>query len=221
MVTGKAVGRTSRRIAWISALLAGLVTAAFAATPAWAGKIHGKLRGTVDVPGGSLALPVSSNVTITLFLGGPSGPPLPITITPNTKVEAEDAKEKVSGSGTLGNGDPIEVRGKLQGGQIVATKIKLLGFFQIEGFGTVDVPPPGAGGSLTLPASSNVTITVFLGGADGPPLPVVITPNTKVRGTTPLILQDNNFIEFKAVVQSGQVVAVKIRLENVDEVEDE
>lgn len=227
MVTSKAAGRTSRRIVWIPALLAGLVVAAFTVTPAWAGKIHGKLRGTVDVPGTSLTLPLAPgapNVIITLFLGGPSGPQVPITITPNTKVDAEDSKEKGSGNVvTFVDGDSVEVKTKAQpmgtGIEIVATKIELENP-QIEAFGAVDVP----GSVLTLPlapGSSNVTILVALGGVGGPTIPVVVTPNTRVKGGDTLTLVDGDFIEFKAVLQGGEVVALKIREENPEDVEDE
>ncbi len=223
MGTSKGAGRTSRRTAWISALLVGLVIVTFAVAPASAGKIHGELRGVVDVPGSSLTLPLAagaSNVTITLFLGGVGGPPLPITITASTKVEAEDAKDKVSGSVTVGDGDLIVVHGKLQSGAIVATKIELEKFPEIEAFGIVKVP----GSSLTLPlvaGASNVTITLAFGGVGGPPLPIIVTPSTRVGGGMTLTLKDNDFIEVKAVLQSGQIVAVKIGEENESEVEDE
>lgn len=224
MVASKGAGRTSRRTAWISALLVGLVTVTFAATPVWAEKIHGKLRGVVDVPGASLTLPLATGeVTATLFLGGVGGPPVPFKITPSTHVDAEDTKEKGSGGTiTLVDGDSIEVKAKAQqvGGvmEIVATKIQLE-IPQIEIFGVVDVPDP----SLTLPLSSgpDVHATLFLGGVGGTPLDIVITPNTRVRGETMLILVDTDFIEVKAVLQSGQLVAVKIGKENHDEVEDE
>jgi len=119
MGRGKQAGRTSRRGPWRSALLAGLVIGAFAVAPASAGKIHGELRGVVDVPGGSLTLPLAAgapNVTITLSLGGVGGPPLPIVVTPSTRV----------GGGmtlTLKDNDFIEVKALLQSGQIVAVKI--------------------------------------------------------------------------------------------------
>lgn len=227
MVRGKAAGRISRRAAWIPALLAGLVTAALAVSPAWAGKIHGKLRGTVDVPGPSMTLPLplgAPNVIITLFLGGPSGPPVPITITPNTKVDAEDSKEKGLGNVvTFVDGDSVEVKVKAQpmgaGIEIVATKIELENP-QIEGFGTVDVP----GMSLALPlaaGSPDVPITVFLGGVGGPPIIVKITTTTKVKGGPTLTLVDGAFVEFKAVVQGDMIIVQKIRIEDPEGVEDE
>lgn len=122
--------RLGRNAAWLSALLVSLSMGAFAATPAWAGKIHGKLLGTVDVPGGSLTLPLA-------------------------------------------------------------------------------------------PGSPDVTITLFLGGTGGPAVPIVVTPSTRVRGGTTLTLHDNDFIEAKALLLSGQIVAVKIGTQNEDEVEDE
>lgn len=226
MVRGKAAGKASRRTAWILALLAGLATATFAAIPAWAGKIHGKLQGTVDVPDASLQLPLSpssSNVIITLFLGGPSGPPVPITITANTHVDAEDSKEKGPGNVvTFVDGDSVEVKVKTQptgtGFEIVATKIELKNP-QIEAFGAVDVS-----GSLTLPLAPggpDVPIVLALGGVGGPALPIIVTSHTRVRGGTTLTLVDNDFIETKAVVQGGQVIALKIGHENQGEVEDE
>lgn len=223
MRRGTQAGTTSRRAVWISALLAWLVVAAFVATPAWAGKIHGKLRGVVGgLPTAGLTLPLpsgASNVMATLFLGGASGPPVPFTITPNTRVDARDSKEKgPGGSVTLVNGDSIEIRGKFVAGEIVATRIELENL-HIELFGAVDVP----GTSLSLPlvvGAPNVTITLFLGGVGGPPLPIVVTPNTRVKGTT-LTLADNDFIDVKAVIQNGQVVAVKIRKEFLENAEDE
>jgi hypothetical protein len=226
MVTNKGAGRTSRRAAWVSALLVGLATVTFAATPVWAGKIHGKLRGTVDIPGTSLTLPLaagSPNVIATLFLGGAGGPPVLFTITPSTKGDAEDSKDKANGSVTIHDGDSVEVKAKAQqvGAimEIVATKIELE-IPEIEAFGVVDVP----GTSLALPllpGSPNQTFTLFIGGIGGPPIPIVVTPNTRVRGGTILTLLDNDFIEVKAVLQGGQVVALKIGQENQDEVEDE
>lgn len=215
MVRGKVAGKTSRRTAWIPALLAGLVTVAFAATPAWAGKIHGRLQGVVDgLPTAGLTLPLPSgapNVMATLFLGGTSGPPVPFTITPDTKVNARDSQEKGStGSVTFVNGDSIEVSSKLVMGAIVATKIRLENPYIVV-FGTVQAPP---GGSLSLPlavGAPNVTITLSLGGVGGPPLPIVVTPNTKVKTGTTLTLVNNDLIGVKAVIQSGQIVAVKIR----------
>ena len=222
MVRGKVEGRTSRRTAWSSTLLAGLVAAAFTATPAWADKIHGKLRGTVDVPGTSLTLPLppgSPNVIATLFLGGPSGPAVPFTITPDTKVDAEDAKEKVSGNVvTIVDGDSIEVKGKFVMGKIVAAKIKVENP-QIEAFGAVDVP----GMSLTLPlppGSADVPITVFLGGIGGPPITVKITTATRVKGGPTLTLLDNDFVEFTAELQADMIIVKKIRKENPEDVED-
>jgi Domain of unknown function (DUF5666) len=215
--------RLGRNAAQLSVHVVLLSMLTFAATPAWAGKIHGKLLGTVDVPGDSLNLPLapgSPNVTITLFLGGTGGPAVPITVTPNTKVEAEDDEEEVSESITLTDGDLIEMRGKLQNGQLVATKIELQEFPEIEVFGSVDVP----GTSLALPlapGSPDVTITLFLGGTGGPAVPIVVTASTRVRGGTTLTLHDNDFIEAKARLRSGQIVAVKIRTQNEDEVEDE
>jgi hypothetical protein len=173
--------------------------------------------------GGSLTLPLapgSPGVTITLFLGGTGGPAVPIMVTPNTKVEAEDDKEEVSESITLIDGDLIEVRGKLQNGQIVATKIELQEFPEIKVFGSVDVP----GTSLTLPlapGSPGVTITLFLGGTGGPAVPIIVTPSTRVRGGTTLTLHDNDFIAAKTLLRSGQIVAVKIGTQNEDEVEDD
>jgi Domain of unknown function (DUF5666) len=226
MVANKGAGRTSRRTAWISALLVGLATVTFAATPVWAEKIHGKLRGTVDIPGASLTLPLSPgslDVTAKIFLGGPSGPSLQFTITPSTNVDAEDTKEKgPGGTITLADGDWIEVKGKLQAGKIVATKIKLDNP-ELEIFGAVDFPGTSLMPSLMLPLSpgSDVHATLSVGGVGGPPLDILITPNTRVRGGTTLTLVDNDFIEVKAVLQSGQLVAVKIGKENHDEVEDE
>jgi len=227
MVRGEATGKTSRRTAWILALLAGLAAATFTAMPAWAGKIHGKLQGTVAVPGASLQLrlsPSDPNVVITLSLGGPSGPPVPITITPNTHVDAEDSKEKGAGNVvTFVDGDTVEVKVKTQptggGFEIVATKMELKNP-QIDVFGAADVPDS----SLTLPLAPgdpDVTIILSLGGKGGPALPIIITPNTRVRGRTTLTLVDDDFVEVKAVVQGGQVVALKIGRENKDEVEDE
>lgn len=223
MVTSKRAGRTSRRTAWISALMVGLATVTFAATPVWAEKIHGKLRGVVgDLPGASLTLPLTTGeVTAKIFLGGPSGPSLQFTITPSTNVDAEDTKEKgPGGTITLADGDWIEVKGKLQAGKIVATKIKLDNP-ELEIFGAVGGLP---GGSLALPLSpgSDVHATLSVGGVGGPPLDILITPNTRVRGGMTLTLVDTDFIEVKAVLQhDGQLVAVKIGKENEDEVEDE
>lgn len=227
MVTSKRVDRMSRRAVWISVLLMGLATVTFAATPVWAGKIHGKLRGVVGgLPTTGLTLPLppgSPNVIVTLFLGGPSGPPVPITVTPNTKVDAEDTKEKgAGGSISLVDGDSIGVKAKAQqvGAtmEIVATKIELENP-EIESFGAVDVP----GASLVLPlppGSPNQTFTLFIGGIGGPPISIVVTPTTRVRAEG-LTLNDNDFTEVKAVIQNGQIVALKIRKENSEEVEDE
>jgi len=80
------------------------------------------------------------------------------------------------------------------------------------------------GGSLTLPLAAgapNVTITLSLGGVGGPPLPIVVTPSTRVGGGMTLTLKDNDFIEVKALLQSGQIVAVKIGEENENEVEND
>jgi hypothetical protein len=225
MVTSKGAGRTSRRTAWISALMVGLATVTLAATPVWAEKIHGKLRGVVgDLPVGGLTLPLATGeVTATLFLGGPSGPAVQFTITPSTNVDAEDAKEKGSGGTiTLVDGDSIEVKAKAQQVgvvmEIVATKIQLE-LPQIEIFGVVDVTDP----SLTLPLSSgpDVHVKLFLGGVGGTELDILITPNTRVRGGTTLTLVDTDFIEVKAVLQGGQLVAVKIGEERQEDVEDE
>jgi Domain of unknown function (DUF5666) len=122
--------RLGRNAAQLSVHVVLLSMLTFAATPAWAGKIHGKLLGTVDVPGDSLNLPLA-------------------------------------------------------------------------------------------PGSPNVTITLFLGGTGGPAVPIVVTASTRVRGGTTLTLHDNDFIEAKARLRSGQIVAVKIRTQNEDEVEDE
>ena len=224
MMTSKGAGRASRRTAWISALLVGVVTVTLAAMPVWAEKIHGKLRGVVDVPDASLTLPLATGeVTATLFLGGVGGPPVPFKITPSTNVDAEDTKEKGSGGTiTLVDGDSIEVKAKAQqvGGvmEIVATKIQLE-IPQIEIFGAVDVPDA----SLTLPLSSgpDVHVKLFLGGVGGTELDILITPNTRVRGGTTLTLIDTDFIEVKAVLQGGQLVAVKIGVERQEDVEDE
>lgn len=204
-------------------LFGGLVVAAFAATTAWAENIHGKLRGVVTVSGGSLTLPLAptaSNVIITLHLGGASGPSVPITVTPSTKIEAEDVHEKegVSGSITLKDGDPIRVRGKLQGSELVATTLELEEFPEIELFGVVG----GLSGSLTLPlalGAPNVTITLQLGGTGGPSVQVVITPSTRVRGGTTLTLINGDFTQVKAVLQGSNIFAVKIGKEMESEVE--
>lgn len=227
MVTSKRAGRTSRRTAWILALLVGLATVTFAATPVWAGKIHGKLRGVVGgLPTTGLTLPLSpssSNVIVTLFLGGPGGSPVSITITPDTKVDAEDTKETgIGGSISLVNGDLIgvKVRTRPSGGtfEIVATKIKLENP-EIEAFGAVG----GLSGSLVLPllpGSPDQTFTLSIGGIGGPSIPIVVTPSTRVKAEG-LTLNNGDFIEVKAVVQNGQIIALKIRKENQEEVEDE
>jgi Domain of unknown function (DUF5666) len=211
------------RNAWLSALLMSLSMGPSPQRPPRLERFMENSSGRSMSQGGSLTLPLapgSPGVTITLFLGGTGGPAVPIMVTPNTKVEAEDDKEEVSESITLIDGDLIEVRGKLQNGQIVATKIELQEFPEIKVFGSVDVP----GTSLTLPlapGSPGVTITLFLGGTGGPAVPIIVTPSTRVRGGTTLTLHDNDFIAAKTLLRSGQIVAVKIGTQNEDEVEDD
>lgn len=123
------------------------------------------------LPDAGLTVPPSSTVTIQIVLlaeRGHTPASLSVDITPETKGSLED--------GLIQNGQLVKVQLSLRSGRLVVKRIKEagIGFF----VGTLsDVP----GGTLTLPVSTDQTVTVLVGNLSDIPLSFVITPTTDLE----------------------------------------
>lgn len=183
---------------------------------AWAGGSEGKIEGFADVPplgapGDSLTLPLppgASPVTINVNLGTPTVS-VPVVITPSTEIETE---EGIPLPITLTDGDRVKVEFEIVGTAIVADKLELADFPEVEVRCIVSGVP---GGSLGLPlgaTASPVTVTCTLD-ASGVAFPITITNSTRVEGGS-FLLVNGALVEIEAIVMNGQVTVTEIKLED-------
>lgn len=103
----------------------------------------------------------------------------------------------------------------LAGAAPASALLKLAGF--------ADVPPDGAGGTLTLPlpqGASPVTIHVTFG-IPSVSIPVVITRTTQIEfdDGLPVTLADGDRIKVEAVVNNGVIRAVKLEIDEFPDLE--
>jgi hypothetical protein len=103
----------------------------------------------------------------------------------------------------------------LGGAAPASALLKLAGF--------VDVPPDGAGGTLTLPlaqGASPVTIHVTFG-VPGVSIPVEITRTTQIEfdDGLPVTIGDGDRIRVEAVVNGGVIRAVKLEIDEFPDLE--
>lgn len=208
------MNRQRRTGSWI--LLVLLLGVIMSPPRVWAGGSDGELKGLVDVPplgvlgGGTLLLPLpfgAAPVTVDVLLGIPAVR-VPVVISPATQIETE---EGIAPPVPLTDGDRIEVDFKIVGGNVIAEKLKVENFPEIEARGTVSEVP---GGSLPLPlplGASPVTVTFTLG-ASGVSLPVVITDGTKVENGGGFVLVNGALVEIEAISLNGQITVTEIEL---------
>ncbi len=95
------------------------------------------------------------------------------------------------------------------------TEIKLAGF--------ADVPPAGAGGTLTLPlAPGSLPVTLIVTfGIPSVQVAVMITPATAIKSESgpPVTLADGDRVKIEAAVVNGSLQAVELELEAFPELE--
>lgn len=182
-------------------LLAGL------ALPTGAFAKENKLKGfMVNIPGGSLTLPVMSDTVITVVLGSPLVP-INITVTPATMVEREEG----AGAVTLTNEDLVEVEFVITGGKAEATKLKLEDFPEVRLFCTIGGLPMGG---LALPLSagaSPVDATCTLG-TSGITEPITFTTATRVEGSAFVLMNGDN-VEIQGRVRDNRIMVTEIENE--------
>lgn len=171
-----------------------------------------KLSGTIDVPDSVLSLPIVTDVSITLFMGGPGGAPVPVMLTPSTILKAEEADQPPE----LRDGDRVKVKGNVVGGSMVLTRLDLEDFEEVKLAGAV----VELDGVLTLPVSSDTPIQLAVGGALGPVLTIILTPDTRLEIEEDgglLLLHNSDFVEIEVVLQGGDLIAREIEIEEFGE----
>lgn len=170
-----------------------------------------KLKGfMVDVPGGSMTLPVAANVNVSISLGSPAVT-IPFAITPATEIKEEEGVPPT----TLTTGDIVEVKLAIQAGLLVATELELEDFPEFEFDCRIsDVP----GGSLALPPASDTTVQCTLE-LIGQTLPITLTPNMKREGIA--VLTEGQLTEVEGIVRNGALLVTEIEFEGGIEHEDD
>jgi hypothetical protein len=170
-----------------------------------------KLKGFADVPGTSLSLPVASTVTINITFGIPSVT-VPVQVTPSTKIKSE-----LGPPVTLADGDSVKVKARVVGNALVASRLEVEAFPELEVIGTVSGLPAG-GVMLPLPAGTTVDFVLTL--VSGVDLPIRLTSSTKVdHGSMMMTLTINNgdTLEVEAAVRDNRLVATQVGAEREDE----
>lgn len=173
-----------------------------------------KLSGTVDVPDSTLPLPVGTDdVQITLFIGGPGGTPVIVVLTELTTLKAEEVDQPPE----LRDGDRVKAKGNIVGGGLVVTEFEIEDFEEVKLAGLVNMD-----GVLTLPVDFNTPINLAVGGATGPVLTIILTPDTRVEIEElegPSILHDDDFVEIEVVLRGPDLIAREIEIEDFGELE--
>ena len=167
-----------------------------------------KLEGFVSALPTALTLPLAPGappVTVTLSLGIPAVT-LQFKITPGTEIEAQRPLPV-----TLVNGDRVEVTAVVTAGALVATKLELAEFPELELRGKAG----GLTGGVTLPLAPRSTLDFTLDlGIGGTPLPVRLTGDTKVEGAKEdeggFTLVNGATIQIEGVVRDSRIVITEI-----------
>lgn len=174
-----------------------------------------KLKGfAADVPGSPLSLPTVSTVTINITFGDPSVT-VPVQITPSTQIKSE-----LGPPVTLADGDSLKVKARVVGDALVASKLEVEAFPELEVIGTVSQLQAGP---VTLPLPPGTTADFMLQLVSGVDLPIRLTSSTKVEhGSMMMTLTINNgdTLEVEAAVRDNRVVATQVGAEREDENED-
>jgi hypothetical protein len=174
-----------------------------------------KLKGFADVPGRSLSLPTASTVTINITFGIPSVT-VPVQITPSTQIKSE-----LGPPVTLAHGDSVKVKARVEGNALVASRLEVEAFPELEVIGTVSGLPDGG---VTLPLAANTNpVDFMLQLVSGVDLPIRLTSSTKVdHGSMMMTLTINNgdTLEVEAAVRDNRLVATQVGAEREDENED-
>ncbi len=163
-----------------------------------------KLEGFVEsVPGGALTLPPATDVAITLSLGIPAVS-LQVHVTPGTAIEAQPV--------TLVKGDRVQVEAVVTAGTLVATKLELADFPELELKGTAGgLPTDGVTLPLAPGSTQDFTLDLGIGGA---PLAVRLTGDTKVEGEkvdgAGFKLSNGDTIQIEAIVRDSRIVIADI-----------
>jgi hypothetical protein len=173
------------------------------------------LEGFVDVPPGTLALPLGPAdpaVDVVVTFGVPAVQVV-VTITPDTRVRNDKGHEVPV---DLTDGDRVQLSIQVVGDVLWARSLRVEEFPELKLQGVAQGVP---GGALALPLGPGATagFEVRLGGSTVV-LPVVLTADTKLDPDT-FTLEDGDLIQVKALVNDLQIVAVK--LERVPDQEDE
>jgi uncharacterized protein DUF5666 len=169
-----------------------------------------KLKGFADVPGTSLSLPVASTVTINITFGIPSVT-VPVQITPSTKIKSE-----LGPPVTLADGDSVKVKARVVGNALVASRLEVEAFPELEVIGTVSGLPAG-GVMLPLPAGTTVDFVLQL--VTGVDLPIRLTSSTKVdrESMMTVTIMNGDTLEVEAAVRDNRLVATQVGAEREDE----
>lgn len=171
-----------------------------------------KLAGPVVEMGGVLALPVSSDTSIKLAVGGSLGPVLTIILTPDTRLEIEEE----GGLLALHEDDFVEIEVVLQGGDLIARELEIEEFGESKIRGTVT----GLSSPLSLPVTTDTSVTVFIGSIDTITLNILITPETVLKdGLTSLINGDR--VEVEAIAGGVMLRATELENEGGDDDDDD
>lgn len=123
------------------------------------------------LPEGGLATPPSAAITARLALPAERGhvqAPLSVDITPETRVSLEDE--------VIQNGQFVRMKLGVQDGRLVVERIHEAAIGIFPGI-LASVP----GGGVTLPVSTDQTVTLLVAGLPDLPLSFVITPGTDVE----------------------------------------
>jgi hypothetical protein len=169
-----------------------------------------KLKGFADVPGSSLSLPTASPVTINITFGIPSVT-VPVQITPSTKIKSE-----LPPPVTLADGDRVKVKARVVGNALVASRLEVEAFPEVEVIGTVSGLPDGP---VMLPLAGTDTVDFALKLVSNVELPIHLTSSTKVEHGS-LTIQNGDTVEVEAAVRDNMLVATQIGAEREDEEED-
>jgi Domain of unknown function (DUF5666) len=170
-----------------------------------------RLKGFADVPGTSLSLPVASTVTINITFGIPSVT-IPVQITASTQIKSELAPV------TLADGDRVKVKARVVGDALVASKLEVEAFPEVEVIGTVVPGGTLPAGGVMLPLPAGTTVDFMLQLVSGVNLPIRLTSSTKVEGSMTIMIGDT--VEVEAAVSDNRLVATRVGAEREDANED-
>jgi hypothetical protein len=160
-----------------------------------------KVSGAV-VSGGPVTLPLAPGApAVTLIVSlGLGTIQVPVSITPLTLIEAEEGVPI-----TLVDGDRVEVEAVPGAGVLVASKVEVEDFPEVELRGVAQGLPPG-GGSLPVAPGGTLDFALVLIGVS---VPVRVTGTTRVEAGLS-ILANGAVVKVEGSMRDGRVVATQL-----------